>query len=193
MSAERREIATLAGGCFWCLEAAFEQLRGVDAVTSGFSGGDPNVTTYEEVCRGTSGHAEVVRVQFDPAVIGYRDLLEVFFSIHDPTTPNRQGADVGTQYRSAIFFHSQEQEAIARAVVAELTAERVWPDPIVTEIVPFDLFIAADAKHHGYYRSNSSQPYCRAVIAPKLAKLRAKWASRLKGAVGSPAHGAPGA
>ncbi len=193
MNADRREIATLAGGCYWCLEAAFEQLRGVDAVTSGFSGGDPNVTTYEEVCRGTSGHAEVVRVQFDPGVIGYRDLLEVFFSIHDPTTPNRQGADVGTQYRSAIFFHSAEQEATARAIVAELAAERIWADPIVTEIVPLDLFIAADATHHAYYRRNSSQPYCRAVIAPKLAKLRAKWASRLKDDAVAPAHGAPGA
>jgi len=193
VSAERREIATLAGGCFWCLEAAFEQLRGVEAVTSGFSGGDPNVTTYEEVCRGTSGHAEVVRVQFDPSAIGYRDLLEVFFTIHDPTTPNRQGADVGSQYRSAIFFHSQEQEAVARAIVAELAAEGVWADPIVTEIVPFDVFIAADARHHAYYRLNPAQPYCRAVIAPKLAKLRAKWATRLKGEVVGRVHGATGA
>lgn len=176
----KNEIATLAGGCFWCLEAAYEALQGVHGVQSGFAGGDPRVTTYREVCEGRSGHAEVVQVTFDPDVISYADLLAVFFTIHDPTTLNRQGADVGTQYRSAIFFHSPEQERAARAAIAELTAEGTWSDPIVTEIVPFEQFLPADAGHQGYYRRNSGQPYCRAVISPKLAKLRARWASKLK-------------
>lgn len=183
----RTQTATLAGGCYWCLEAAYEALQGVQGVVSGFSGGDPRVTTYREVCEGRSGHAEVVQVTFDPDVITYEDLLAVFFTIHDPTTLNRQGADVGTQYRSAIFFHSPEQERAARGAITALAAEGVWPDPIVTEVVPFDLFIAADAGHQGYYRRNSGQPYCRAVISPKLAKLRSRWASKLKPA----ATGAP--
>jgi peptide-methionine (S)-S-oxide reductase len=173
------EIATLAGGCFWCLEAAFEQLRGVRSVVSGFSGGDANVTTYEAVCRGDSGHAEVVQIEFDPGAIGFRDLLDVFFTLHDPTTLNRQGADVGSQYRSAIFYHSPEQQAVAAATIAALAGEGIWPDPIVTEVVPFGAFIAADARHAAYYRRNAEQPYCRAVIAPKLSHLRARWADRL--------------
>jgi peptide-methionine (S)-S-oxide reductase len=176
----RTETATLAGGCFWCLEAAYESLQGVLDVVSGFSGGDPNVTTYREVCEGTSGHAEVVQVTFDPDAITYDDLLAVFFTLHDPTTPNRQGADVGTQYRSAIFFHSPEQEAAARDAIAALEADHVWPGLIVTEVVPFTLFLPADAGHQGYYRRNTSQPYCNAVISPKLAKLRSRWAPLLK-------------
>jgi peptide-methionine (S)-S-oxide reductase len=180
MNAGRTEIATLAGGCFWCLEAAFEQLRGVERVQSGFSGGDPFRTTYEEVCEGTSGHAEVVQVTFDPEVIPYRTVLEVFFSIHDPTTLNRQGHDVGTQYRSAIFHHSAEQKAAAVEIVAELERAQVFSGRIVTEIVPFERFFPADAHHDAYYRRNPTQGYCRAVIAPKLAKLRAHWAQWLK-------------
>ncbi|MFN8588840.1 MAG: peptide-methionine (S)-S-oxide reductase MsrA [Candidatus Eisenbacteria bacterium] len=174
------EVATLAGGCFWCLEAVFERLEGVERVESGFSGGDPRVTTYREVCEGTSGHAEVVQVTYDPAVVSYAQVLELFFVFHDPTTLNRQGADVGTQYRSAIFTHSPEQERIARAIVAELSAAAIWPDPIVTEIVPFAGFLRAEDHHQGYYRQNSDQPYCRAVIGPKVAKLRTHFAERLK-------------
>ncbi len=174
------ETATLGGGCFWCLEAAFEQLEGVTSVASGFSGGDPRVTTYEEVCEGTSGHAEAVQVTFDPDVVPYVTLLEVFFTLHDPTTLNRQGADVGTQYRSVIFFHSSEQHAAASRMIAELQREGVWADRIVTEVVPFERFIPADEHHTAYYRRHPEQPYCRAVIAPKLAKLRARWAPRLR-------------
>ncbi len=173
------EMATFAGGCFWCLEAAFEQLQGVQSVRPGFSGGDPRATTYEEVCRGTSGHAEVVDVTFDPGTVTYRTLLEVFFSLHDPTTLNRQGADVGSQYRSAIFFRSPEQHAAATAIIAELAGEGVWPDPIVTEVVPFERFIPADAHHEAYFRRHPEQPYCRAVIGPKLAKLRKRWSHLL--------------
>lgn len=174
------EVATLGGGCFWCLEAVFERIEGVERLVSGFSGGDPAVTSYREVCEGTSGHAEVIQVTFDPALLRYRELLEFFFAFHDPTTLNRQGADVGTQYRSAIFTHSPEQEAVARSLVAELNAAALWPDPIVTQIAPFELFIPADAHHQGYYGRNSGQPYCQAVIAPKVAKLRAYYSVRLK-------------
>jgi peptide-methionine (S)-S-oxide reductase len=180
MDGQDRELATLGGGCFWCLEAAFEQLQGVHGVRSGFSGGDARVTTYEEVCGGASGHAEVVQVTFDPATIGFRTLLEVFFTLHDPTTLNRQGADIGTQYRSAIFFHSPAQQATAASLISELAGARVWPGPIVTEVVPFQLFIPADAHHDAYYRRHAEQPYCRAVIAPKLAKLRARWTPFLR-------------
>ena len=176
----RTETATLAGGCYWCLEAAYEALQGVKGVVSGFAGGDPAVTTYSEVCEGESGHAEVVHVTFDPDVITFDDLLAVFFTLHDPTTLDRQGADVGTQYRSAIFFHSPAQEAAARDAIAALAADGVWPDPIVTEVVPFTLFLPAAAGHQGYYRRNSAQPYCSAVITPKLAKLRAHWAPLLR-------------
>jgi peptide-methionine (S)-S-oxide reductase len=175
-----REVATLGGGCYWCLEACFEQLQGVEKVESGFAGGAVPDPTYRQVCGGTTGHAEVVRVTFDPAVISYRDLLEIFFAIHDPTTLNRQGADVGTQYRSAIFTHSPEQKRVADEVIAELTAEKVWPNPIVTEVVPAGPFYKAEDYHQGYYRANPSQPYCVAVVAPKVAKLRKKFAERLK-------------
>ena len=185
------ETATLAGGCFWCLEAAYDALQGVQEVVSGFAGGDPSVTTYREVCEGRSGHAEVVQVTFDPGVIRFADLLDVFFTVHDPTTLNRQGADVGTQYRSAIFHHSPQQLATATRAIAELTAAGVFADPIVTEVAPFMLFLPADEGHRDYYRRNAAQPYCRAVISPKLAKLRARWAPLLKPAGAAwPAGGA---
>ena len=174
------ELATLAGGCFWCLEAAFEQLKGVTKVTSGYAGGSAPDPTYEMVCSGATGHAEVVQVEFDPGVIGYGDLLDVFFTIHDPTTPDRQGNDVGTQYRSAVFTHSAEQERIAREAIADLTSRAVWPDPIVTEVKPLDRFWPAEAYHHEYFRRNPTQPYCLFVVAPKVAKLRKEHFNRLR-------------
>lgn len=174
------ETATLAGGCFWCLEAAFEQLQGVSKVESGYAGGHDPAPTYERVCSGTTGHAEVVQITFDPREISYRDLLEMFFTIHDPTTLNRQGADVGTQYRSAIFTHSPEQKQLAEEIIAQLQSEGVWPNPIVTEVVPLERFFKAEEYHQGYFRANPTQPYCQAVVAPKVAKLRAKFADRLR-------------
>lgn len=168
------EVATLAGGCFWCLEAVFDEVRGVESVESGYTGGHLENPTYREVCTGTTGHAEAVRITFDQAVIGYRDLLEIFFEIHDPTTLNRQGADVGPQYRSAIFYHSEEQREVAESVIAELQAERYPDRPIVTEVVPVGEFYLAEPEHQEYYRRNPEAPYCRIVIAPKLAKLRAR-------------------
>jgi len=174
------QLATLAGGCFWCLEAVFEQLKGVKKVESGYSGGHVPNPSYEAVCTGTTGHAEVTQVTFDPDVISFRDLLGVFFSIHDPTTPDRQGGDVGTQYRSAIFYHDDEQRRVAEDLVRELEAEHVFDDPIVTTIEPFKAFYPAEEYHREYYRRNPNQPYCRAVIAPKVSKLRSKYLSRLK-------------
>jgi len=174
------ETATLAGGCFWCLEAAFQQLKGVTAVASGYAGGTVPNPTYEAVCSGRTGHAEVTQVEFDPAVISYRDLLDVFFTIHDPTTLNQQGADVGTQYRSAIFYQSPEQERVARDVIAQLEGTHVWDDPIVTEVAPLAVFYPAESYHRDYYNRNQSQPYCRAVIAPKVAKLRKHFLEKLK-------------
>jgi peptide-methionine (S)-S-oxide reductase len=174
------ELATLAGGCFWCLEAVFEQLRGVTKVQSGYAGGHVPNPSYQAVCTGMTGHAEVVQVAFDPAVISYRDLLGVFFTLHDPTTLNAQGGDVGTQYRSAIFYHDDEQRRVAEEVVRELEAEHVFDDPIVTEIVPLTTFYPAEEYHREYYRRNPNQPYCRAVIAPKVAKLRSKYLEKLK-------------
>ncbi len=185
MESRRLEMATLAGGCFWCVEAVFENLEGVERVVSGYTGGQAPNPTYREVCNDATGHAEAVQVTFDPAVISYRDLLEVFFAFHDPTTPNRQGADVGTQYRSAIFFHSQEQKAAAEAVIAELTRERVFDRPIVTQLEPATRFYPAEDYHQGYFRQNPEQPYCQATIAPKVAKLRRKYAARLKREVGA--------
>lgn len=179
-TATSRDTATLAGGCFWCLEAAFVQLQGVERVTSGYTGGTVDDPSYEAVCEGDTGHAEVVQIEFDPAVIGFRDLLEVFFSIHDPTTLNRQGADVGTQYRSAIFYHNAEQRATAEAVIAEYNAEKLWGKPIVTEVVPLTRFYPAEAYHRDYYARNPNQPYCLGVVAPKVAKVRTKWAGKLK-------------
>jgi len=174
------EVATLAGGCFWCIEAVFEQLRGISKVTSGYTGGHVANPTYEAVCTGTTGHAEVTQVTFDPDVVSYRDLLGVFFSLHDPTTVNRQGGDVGTQYRSAIFYHDDEQRRTAEEVIRELEAEHVFDDPIVTTIEPLVAFYPAEEYHREYYRRNPNQPYCRAVIAPKVAKLRTKYLQKLK-------------
>jgi peptide-methionine (S)-S-oxide reductase len=178
--APRVEVATLGGGCFWCLEAVYELLNGVTKVESGYSGGRVANPSYEAVCSGATGHAEVVQVAFDPAVISYADLLRVFFVIHDPTTLNRQGADVGTQYRSAIYWHSPEQRDTAREVMAEAAAAKLWDDPIVTELAEFTGFYRAEDYHQGYYRNNAHQPYCRAVITPKVAKFRNLFVERLK-------------
>lgn len=174
------EFATLGGGCFWCLEAALGELAGVLSVTSGYSGGSVDHPDYRAVCSGDTGHAEVVRVEFDPAVIDYRSLLEAFFAIHDPTTPDRQGHDVGTQYRSVIFTHSPAQEAVARTLIAELDTARIWPAPIVTAVLPAPTFWPAEDYHRDYFARNPYQPYCQAVVAPKVAKLRHKFAARLK-------------
>lgn len=180
MNSTNREVATLAGGCFWCLDAVFRGLQGVEGVVSGYAGGAVPNPSYEAVCTGRTGHAEVVQVTFDPAVIGYRDLLQVFFGIHDPTTLNRQGADVGTQYRSAIYHHSPEQERTARALIAELERDAVFDAPIVTEVAPFTAFYPAEEYHQDYFRRNPGQGYCRAVIAPKVAKFRKEHLERLK-------------
>jgi peptide-methionine (S)-S-oxide reductase len=174
------ETATLAGGCFWCLEAVYDQLKGVTDVASGYSGGQVRNPSYREVCMGTTGHAEVVQVTFDPGVIGFRDILNVFFSIHDPTTLNRQGADVGTQYRSAIFYHSPEQKAVAEATIRELGARGLWEAPIVTEVTPFTAFYPAEDYHQDYFANNPRQPYCQAVVAPKVAKFRKQYLEQLK-------------
>jgi peptide-methionine (S)-S-oxide reductase len=176
----RTEIATLGGGCFWCLEAVFQDLKGVERVVSGYAGGTTLKPSYEEVCSGRTGHAEVVQVTFDPAMLAFRDLLQVFFGIHDPTTLDRQGADVGSQYRSAIFYHSPEQEAAAREVIAEIGRAGIWDDPVVTEVVPATEFFPAEAYHQEYFRRNPGQGYCRVVIAPKVAKFRKEHLARLK-------------
>jgi peptide-methionine (S)-S-oxide reductase len=180
MTEHRSETATLAGGCFWCLEAVFERLKGVERVVSGYSGGSVQDPTYEQVSTGMTGHAECLQVTFDPAVLSYRDLLRIFFAFHEPTTMNRQGPDVGTQYRSAIFWHDPVQQATARRVIAELTKDGVFDAPIVTEVVPLTVFTRAESYHQGYYDQNRNQPYCRVVIAPKVAKLRRLYAGRLK-------------
>jgi len=174
------EVTTLAGGCFWCLEAPFQQLDGVRAVISGYMGGQVANPDYKLVCTGTTGHAEVIQVHFDPSRIAYRDLLDVFFALHDPTSLNRQGHDVGTQYRSAIFYHAEQQRIEADLCIAQLTADHVWPTPIVTQVTPAVTFYPAEDYHQHYFERNPSQPYCMAVIGPKLAKLRAKFSSRLK-------------
>lgn len=175
-----KEIATLAGGCFWCTEAVFAELRGVELVTPGYSGGTVPHPTYEQVCTGRTGHAEAVQITFDPAVLSYRDLLEIFFTVHDPTTRDRQGNDVGPQYRSAIFYHSPQQRDVAQEVIREITAARVWPEPIVTEVVPAGVFYPAEEYHREYFRRNAGQPYCQIVIAPKVAKLRAHYLEKLR-------------
>jgi peptide-methionine (S)-S-oxide reductase len=180
MSSHNNEVATLAGGCFWCLEAVFQGLKGVERVVSGYAGGSVPNPSYEEVCGGGTGHAEVVQVTFDSGVLSYRDLLDVFFAIHDPTTMNRQGADVGTQYRSAIYYHSPEQERTARAAIAEIEREGVFDAPIVTEVAPLSVFYPAEQYHQDYFRRNPGQGYCRAVIAPKVAKFRKEHLERLK-------------
>lgn len=175
-----KEIATLGGGCFWCLEAVYDELKGVDEVVSGYSGGTVPDPSYETVCTGTTGHAEVVQVTFDPNVITYKEILEVFFAIHDPTTLNRQGPDVGTQYRSAIFYHTPEQKTTAEHVIAELEAAHVWDNPIVTELKPFEKFYPAEGYHEEYFRRNPGQPYCRLIIAPKVAKFRKQFLDKLR-------------
>ncbi len=174
------ETAILAGGCFWCLEAVFDDLKGVLSVESGYSGGRVPNPTYQQVCSETTGHAEVVRVTFDPQAISYRDLLNIFFSIHDPTTLNRQGNDVGASYRSAIFYMDEAQKQAAEAVIREITAARLWPNPIVTEVTRFDAFYMAEDYHQEYFAHNPFQPYCMVVVAPKVAKFRKQFTDRLK-------------
>ena len=173
------EVATLAGGCFWCLEAVYLELRGVQKVVSGYSGGRRPNPTYEQVCTGTTGHAEVVQITFDPSVISYRDLLDVFFTIHDPTTLNRQGGDSGTQYRSAIYFHSPEQEQVAREAITDFATRHVWGDPIVTEVTALGEFFLAEKYHDNYYAQNPGNPYCAVVIAPKVSKARKMFLEKL--------------
>ena len=175
-----KEVATLAGGCFWCLEAVYDQLRGVTDVVSGYAGGRVRNPSYQDVCAGTTGHAEVVQVTFDPAVVSFREILEVFFTVHDPTTLNRQGADVGTQYRSAIFYRSPEQKVTAEQVIGEINAAKIWPTSIVTEVTPFTDFYAAEEYHQEYFARNPNQGYCSFVIAPKVAKFRKQFLRRLK-------------
>jgi peptide-methionine (S)-S-oxide reductase len=173
------EIATLGGGCFWCIDTIFRQLAGVEKVDSGYAGGTMPSPSYREVCSGATGHAEVVQVTFDPSVLSFRDLLGVFFTVHDPTTPDRQGADVGTQYRSVVLYHSEQQRATTEEVIAELTRNKVWDDPIVTQVVPFTKFYPAEQYHQDYYSQNPNQPYCQIVIAPKVAKFRKAYLDRL--------------
>ena len=174
------EHATFGGGCFWCLEAVYENLKGVEKVVSGYAGGQTANPSYQAVCSGSTGHAEVVQITFDPAVVSYRELLEVFFTIHDPTTLNRQGADVGTQYRSAIYYHSPAQQAAAQAVIADLTAQQLWDHDIVTGIVPLETFWPAEDYHQHYFVRNPGQGYCQAVVAPKVAKFRKQFLAKLK-------------
>ncbi|MCS6825862.1 MAG: peptide-methionine (S)-S-oxide reductase MsrA [Caldilinea sp.] len=182
MSNEQKtlEVATLGGGCFWCLEAIYSELQGVEQVVSGYAGGHVKNPTYREVCSGATGHAEVVQITYDPSVIDYRDLLRIFFTIHDPTTLNRQGADVGTQYRSIILYHDETQKQTALEVMEEVTRQGLWPNPIVTELKPFDTFYPAEEYHQRYFARNPLQPYCQVVIAPKVAKFRKQYFERLR-------------
>jgi peptide-methionine (S)-S-oxide reductase len=175
-----KEVATLAGGCFWCLEAVFDGMKGIVSVESGYMGGKTANPTYEQVCGGDTGHAEVVRVTFDPAVVSFKELLEVFFVIHDPTTMNRQGHDIGTQYRSAIFYHTARQKADAEAVIAQLDAAKLWNSPIVTELAPATDFYIAEGYHQEYFARNPYQPYCQAVVAPKVQKFRKNFLDKVK-------------
>lgn len=179
-SSTHRHTATLGGGCFWCIEAALEQLEGVERVVSGYTGGEVDNPSYRQVCNGNTGHAEVVQVTFDPNVISYSDLLTAFFAVHDPTTLNRQGGDVGTQYRSAIFYHDDAQKKEAETLIADLTRDNVFGKPIVTKLEPLGRFYPAEEYHQGYFRANPSQPYCQAVVSPKVAKIRKLFAERLK-------------
>ena len=175
-----KAIATLAGGCFWCLEAVYDGVKGVVSVESGYMGGQRANPTYEQVCRGDTGHVEVVRITFDPAIVSFKELLEVFFVIHDPTTLNRQGNDVGTQYRSAVFYHTPQQKTDAEEVIARLDAAKLWSSPIVTELTPASTFYVAEGYHQEYFARNPYQPYCQAVVAPKVAKFRRHFLERLK-------------
>jgi len=176
------ETATLAAGCFWCVEAVFDDLKGVEDVVSGYSGGKTENPTYRQVCNGDTGHAEVAEIKFDPSVISFKDVLRVFFSVHDPTTMNRQGADIGTQYRSAIFYHNDGQKRDAEEVIKEIRDEGVYDDPIVTEVTPFEKFWPAEDYHQEYFANNPNVPYCTAVVSPKVKKFRQKFADRLKSA-----------
>jgi peptide-methionine (S)-S-oxide reductase len=180
MTQSRLETATLAGGCFWCLEAVYDQLKGVEDVVSGYMGGQVANPSYRAVCTGMTGHAEVVQLRYDPAQVSYDDLLNVFFTIHDPTTLNRQGADVGTQYRSVVFYHTPEQKAATEAVIERLNAEKLWNAPIVTQVAAVDTFYPAEDYHQEYFENNPAQPYCMAVVAPKVAKFRKHFLDRLK-------------
>ena len=177
---DQMALATFGNGCFWCTEAIFQQLKGVESVYPGYIGGHVKNPTYAEVCTGNTGHAEAIQIQYDPNVISYRELLDVFFYTHDPTTLNRQGNDIGTQYRSAIFFHDEEQKAEAEKIISQLTAEEVYDDPIVTEVTPYDVFYMAEDYHKNYYLNNKNQGYCRAVINPKLDKFMKKYGSMTK-------------
>lgn len=180
MTTAKSDTITLGGGCYWCVEAIYQQLKGVEKVISGFSGGSIKNPSYREVCEGTTGHAEVVQIVYHPEVISFKDLLEVFFTVHDPTTLNRQGADVGTQYRSAIFYHTDEQKSIAEDIIKRLNASGAFYSPIVTEVKPFTAFYAADAYHQNYYNDNGSQPYCQLVIRPKVEKFQKVFHDKLK-------------
>lgn len=180
MNTQTQELATLGGGCFWCLEAVYQQLRGVEKVESGYTGGHVRNPSYREVCNGTTGHAEVVQITFNPQELSFKEILEVFFLIHDPTTLNRQGADVGTQYRSAIFYHSDEQKTTAAEVIQAMGDAGLWSNPIVTQVEPAEIFYKAEPYHQNYYNQNGSQPYCQVVIAPKVTKFRKKYLERLK-------------
>ena len=177
---DEKQLATLAGGCFWCLEAVYQDLKGVEKVESGYAGGRVANPSYQLVCTGTTGHAEVVQITYDPQVVSYRELLQVFFTIHDPTTLNRQGNDVGTQYRSAIYYHDEAQKRVAEEVIAEVTAQGLWRNPIVTEVKPLDHFYKAEDYHQNYFKNNPYQPYCQVVIAPKVSKFRKKYVESLK-------------
>lgn len=176
----RTELATLGGGCFWCLEAVYERVEGVTAVRSGYAGGARPNPSYQQVCSGATGHAEVVEVGFDPDVISYKEILEIFFAIHDPTTLNRQGADVGTQYRSVIFTHDDGQRAVAQELIRHLDAQEIWDGAIVTEVTPLEAFYVAEDVHQEYFRRNPNQPYCQVVVAPKVAKFRQRFAHRFR-------------
>jgi peptide-methionine (S)-S-oxide reductase len=176
----KTEVTTLGGGCFWCLEAVYDQLNGVLDVVSGYAGGNVPTPSYQDVCAGITGHAEVVQVTFDPEQISSEEILKIFFTIHDPTTLNRQGADVGTQYRSAIFYHTPEQQAVAQKVIRQLEEEKLWQDPIVTEVSPLTAFYPAEAYHQEYFARNPAQSYCRVVITPKVSKFRKQFIDRLK-------------
>jgi peptide-methionine (S)-S-oxide reductase len=179
-SSASSEVATLAGGCFWCIEAVYQEIDGVESVVPGYTGGSSINPTYEQVSTGKSGHAEAVQVTFDPAKVSYREILEIFFSAHDPTTLNRQGADVGTQYRSAIFYHSDNQKTISQEVMKELNKARLWERPMVTQVAPISKFYPAEDYHRDYFKKHPEQAYCQAVISPKVNKLRRQWAKRLK-------------
>ena len=177
---DNTEVATLSGGCFWCIEAAFDEIRGVIKVESGYSGGTTTSPTYEQVCSGITGHAEAVQVTFEPNVVSFQDILHIFFTVHDPTTPNRQGADMGSQYRSVIFYHNEKQKETAEHVMKELKDKKVWDNPIVTQVVQFKKFYKAENYHNQYFSRNPNAGYCRVVIAPKIAKLREKYREKMK-------------